>query len=542
MIFRSLLDMRASDTGLSTLAQPAGWMLDAFGLVPSEAGVLVSERNSVGLSAVWTAVNIRAGLIASLPFNVLAPTPTGGRKLARNRKEFSILHDRCSPEDTSYYLRHKMAVSWLLWGNAYAQIEWDGRGALRYLWPYHPQHVHVVYGKTRGEYYYVVTGMGPDGMAVQQKVLPENMIHLRGFTYEGVQGISVIQNYRRGLGIAIATEVFASKFYQHGAKASGVLTYPGRMSDQARNNFQRSFDEKYAGAHNSNKTIVLEEGAKYQQLTIPPNDAQFIETRRLSRAEIAGLFRLPTMLVPGSDDKAPTYSSSEIFNRQLVDFTLRDDVTMIEQEFNSKLFPGGDHVVGLDLRDLLRADSVARADYWLKRWQMGSISADEVREDEDENPVPGGYGKKFYVPVNYIAVDAPNQPGATATPGKEEFDPTNPNPDQSEPDPNKTEPNPKPKPKKNGAVGAGFKVLLTNLVSELKGWESFSPKRASAKLRGLVIDPLAAELLTDVGDSEKAFLASCADALALRVRTLELTDVDAELARLVAQISASTEI
>jgi phage portal protein BeeE len=118
MILDSLLHMRASDSGTSTMGNPAGWLFDSFGLVPSEAGILISERNAVGLSAVWTCVNIRAGLLASLPFNLYARTATGGRKLALNRREHTILHDRTSPEDTSYQFRHKMAVNWLLWGNA----------------------------------------------------------------------------------------------------------------------------------------------------------------------------------------------------------------------------------------------------------------------------------------------------------------------------------------------------------------------------------------------------------------------------------------
>src|SRR6202035_1826172 len=110
MILESLLNMRA-DSGQSTLGSPAAWMFDSFGMVPSEAGVLVSERNAVSLSAVWTCVNIRAGLLASLPFNLYARTANGGRKLALNRREHTILHDRTSPEDTSYQLRHKLAVA-----------------------------------------------------------------------------------------------------------------------------------------------------------------------------------------------------------------------------------------------------------------------------------------------------------------------------------------------------------------------------------------------------------------------------------------------
>lgn len=534
MILDSLLHLRAdsaSGSGFSTLANPAGWLFDSFGMVPSEAGILVSERNAVGLSAVWTCVNIRAGLLASLPFNLYALGANGTRKLALNRREHTILHDRTSPEDTSYQLRHKLAVNWLLWGNAFAEIETDGRGALRYLWPYHPTHVRVVYGTTRGEYHYVVTGQGPDGF-VQHKVLPEDMLHLRGLCYEGVEGISVIQNYRRGLGLAMAREIFESNFIKNGAKMSGILQYPGRLTPEGKGNLQDSFEKKFAGSQNAGRTIILEEGAKYIPTMMPLSDAEFIKNKVMSRAEIAGLFRIPTMLVPGSDEKAATYASSEVFNRQLVDYTLRDDCVMWEHEFSSKLFPDGDHCCGFDLNDLLRADSVARATYWYQRWQMGSISANEIRSEEGENPVKGASGDKYYIQSGYVDANAPPPP-----PPKPAL-PAEPEPKQSDDDSGQTPPNRQAKPGKNGAMGPGFKVLLSHLVGELKGWETFSAKRAAAKLRGLLLDPLAAELCGDDVPDE-AFLTSCADALAQRVRGLEPEQFEAELGRLAAQIEAS---
>ena len=437
------------------------------------------------------------------------------------------------PEDTSYQFRHKMAVNWLLWGNAYAQIEEDGRGQLRFLWPYHPTNVRVHYGTTRGEYHYIVTGQGQDGGFVQQKVLPENMLHLRGFCYEGVEGISPIQNYRRGLGLAVAMEVFSSAFYKNGAKTSGVLMYPGRLSLEGRDNLNKSFANKYEGVQNAGRTILLEEGAKYQPLSMPMSDAEFIASRRMSRAEIAGLFRIPSMLVPGSDDKAATFASSEVFNRTLVDYTLRDDCTMWEHEFGTKLFPDGDHFCQFDLNDLLRADSVARAQYWQARWQSGSISANEIRADEGENPIAAPSGNKYYVPVNYVDANAPapKPEPKTLDPGKEPADPDPANPDPSRSDPAKSTPNPRPKPGKSGAMT----VLLGNLVGEIQAWESFSPKRAAAKLRGLLIEPMAADSEPPL---DAAYLTQLADELALRVRDLKPEKISAELEALCLRLAS----
>lgn len=519
MILDSLLKLRAMAGETSTLRDPAGWMFDMFGASPTDAGVPISERSAVGLSAVWTCVNVRAGLMASMPLNLYAPTNNGlGRKLARNRKEFGILHDRPSPEDSSYNWRHKMCVNRLLWGNSYSQIEDDGRGQLKYLWPYHPSHVRVEYGPTRGEYWYIVSGMGKDGGYVEQKVMPDYMIHLRGFTFEGVQGISVIQNHKRMLGLAVATEVFGSKFYANGAKASGMLMIPGRLKPDSAQTLKNSFEQQYAGVQNSGKTIVLEEGAKYEQLSIPQNDAQFIETRRMSRAEIAGMYGVPTILLPGSDDKASTYASSEVLNRLLIDYTLRDDCSLWEHELNTKLFPKGDHFCQFDIRDLQRGDTAARADYWQKRWQVGSISPNEIREDEGENPIPDG--DKFYVPVNYVDASKPMP---------SQIEPSKPG---SEPTPAQPAANPKPKPAKS----AGFQILFSNLVGEIQKWENFSPKRASEKFLNMLVHPLAVELMQEEGRTDgfdANLLRDCAELLAMHVRELKPDDLVPEYDRLI---------
>jgi HK97 family phage portal protein len=514
VILRSLLESRSSDVALSNLGSPSSWLAGILGGLPSEAGVPVSERNAIGLSAVWTCVNIRAGLLASLPLKVYQRMPDGGRRLARETREYKLLHDRPSLEDTSYNFRHKLSGNKLLWGNGYAQIETDGRGMLKNLWPYHPSQVRVSYGSSRGDFHYIVTGQ-VGGDFVQQKVMPGDMLHFRGFCHEGIEGLSVIQNYRRGLGLAAATEIFASNFYKNGARASGVLMYPKKLQEGSKDRLADSFDSKHTGTSNAGRTIVLEEGATYQPLSVPQNDAQFIETRRMSRAEIAGLYGIPTMLLPGSDDKAATYASSETFNRQLVDYTLRDDLTMWQNELNSKLFANSDFYCEFDLRDLLRGDTAARAQYWKARWETASINANEIREDENENPIEGG--DKYYYPLNYGVVGEP-VPAVPST----------------------NKPTSTPDPAVNGSesksIAKGYKKLFSNVISEIKSWDTFTAKRASAKLRGLVLEPIAADV---EGEIPVEKLSACADALALRAKALSEEQFDAELEQLVTQIRSA---
>lgn len=515
MIVRALMNMRAtSDLPLLPLSQAfrGTWLWEALG-GGSGTSIAINERTAMQLSAVWTCVSIRAGLLASLPLKVYQ-RQNRGRRVARELSIYKLLHDRPSPEDTSYSFRHKLASSALLSGNGYAELQYDRGGRLRALYPWPRHSVRVQLGTRRGEYSYLVTDTSGE-----RTVDPSDMIHLRGYCPEGLEGESVIRNHRRSLGLAVRTEVFASNFYDNGARASGVLMYPGKLSDKGRSNLAESFDQSHAGTENAGKTILLEEGAKYQQLTIPPDDAQFIETRRLGRAEIAGLFRVPTMLVPGADTTPPTYASSESFMRYIVDFTLRDDLTMWQQELNSKLFPNSDYYCEFDLNDLLRADSASRAQFHKAMWEIGAKSENEIRADENENPIDGG--DRYFVPMNYIPLDkvdtlldAKQQP-ATQPPDQAQTDGTQPN--------------------DNPGVSRGLKTLLAGEISKLQEWgKDFSEARAAKRLETVLL-----AIAIDAGKSERIAAGKAAE-LAAIVRGI--SDIPAAVDQIVKEIAEHVEV
>lgn len=519
MILSSLLSMRAtSELPLLPLSQAmrGTWLWEALG-GGDGTSIVVNERNAMQLSAVWTCVNIRAGLLSSLPLKVYQRKDRG-RRLAREHRLYKILHDRPSMEDTSYTFRHKVSGSLLLGGNGYAEIAYDGAGRVRDLFPWPKWAVRIELGSRRGDFWYMVTDASGE-----RRVNPEDMLHLRGFCDDGLAGLSVIQNHRRSLGLAVRTEVFAQNFYDNGARASGVLMYPGRLKDPGKENLLSSFNEKQAGVENAGRTILLEEGTKYQQLTIPPNDAQFLETRQLGRAEIAGIYRIPTMLVPGSDDTPPTYASSESFMRYLVDVTLRDDLSNWENEINAKLFPGSDYYAEFDLRDMLRGDSTARAQLHKAMWEVGAKSANDINEDENENPVKGG--DRYYVPMNFIPTDRVDD----VLDAKLKPDPP-PVPAVAEP----MKPGSMPAPKQ---LPLGYQRLFAETVKEIQQWESFSEKRAAAKLLAVVLRPMADDLIGPERGEE--FLPGFAAKLAKRVRTISAEQVKSEIERAVDDIRAT---
>lgn len=463
--------LRSLPSYSSTLYQPAPWLSEALGAIPSESGVSVSERTAITLSAVWTCVNIISSAIASLPLEVYRERTDGVHEKVSNHRIYACLHDQPNEEDSSYTFRQKMMGSLLLYGNAYAEIQLDGAGRVIALWPWPASMIQIRLGGERGEYDYIVRG---------RFIAKENMLHLRGFSYEGLIGLSPIQNMKRILGLDVATEIFASHFYKQGCTSKGVVMYPGKLGEKGKDNLRESISRHNEGLSNAHKTMVLEEGAKYVPLTIPQNDAQFLESRKLGRAEIAGIYNVPAMLVPGADEKAATYASAEQMMRVFVDFCLRGWMTLWEQELQRRVLPEGLYCE-FDTTEFMRADAKARSLYYRQLWEIGAINASTIAQFEHLDPP--AEGERYYIPTNNFApvdriddmVDAKLKPKVPPAPGGGGM--------SSSAVPNPSFPNPT---LPTRTISNGLKGLLLNSLREIRGWESFSEKRAAAKLKPIL--------------------------------------------------------
>lgn len=498
----------------STLYQPAPWLSEALGAIPSESGVSVNERTAVTLSAVWSCVTIISSAIASLPLETYRRDDKGVRQKADDARIYGLLHDEPNSEDTSYTFWEKLLGSLLLYGNGYAELQEDGAGRIYALWPWPASMVQIALGQNRGDYQYIIR---------DRKIPKENMLHLRGFTYEGIIGLSPIQNMKRCLGLSVATEIFASHFYKNGAKSSGVLMYPGRLGEKGKTNLAESVQRHNEGLANAHKIMVLEEGAKYQPLTIPQDDAQFLETRKFSRAEIAGIYRVPAMLIPGADEKAATYASAEQMMRVFVDFCLRGWMENIEQELERRVLPPGMECE-FDTTEFMRADAQARASYYRSLWEIGVVNAGQIASLEGFTPPDNG--DTYYVPSNNFSpvhkieaiidskIQATKQPAAPAK-GEGEGG----GGDGTLQNPRVTNPR-----LPSRMITKGMKGLLASSLREIQGWEFFKEARAAAKLkpilRAMADEEVAAEPVID----------AVADRLASRVRSLSPDgQVDAEV-------------
>ena len=384
----------------SSLANPSTWLYEALSGEKSTAGVNVNKQTALQNTAVFACVRILAETIASLPLPVYRRLAGGGKERAVGHYLYSVFHDQPNPEMTSFELRETLMGHLCLWGNAYCEIVRDGAGRARELWPLRPDRMAVRRG-SNNELLYQYTL--PDG---SQLVLAQsNIFHLRGLGGDGIVGYSPIRMAREAIGLALATEEFGARFFGDGTHPSGVMEHPGKLSEQAHQNLKKSMIDAYSGLGKSHRLMILEEGMKFTQIGIPPEDAQFILTRKFQIAEIARIYRVPLHLLDETD-KAATYASVEQFALQFVVHTIRPWLVRWEQCFKRDLFLPGEREIYFAeflVDGLLRGDIQSRYQAYSTARQWGWMSANDVRERENMNPIEGG--DIYMVPLNMVPAD-----------------------------------------------------------------------------------------------------------------------------------------
>ncbi|MCI0705565.1 MAG: phage portal protein, partial [Planctomycetia bacterium] len=280
------------------------------------AGQLVSVQTAVGLSAVWACVSLIAGTIASLPL-ILYRRTDNGRERAVDHPLFDVLHARPNPAQSVVGFWEATLVALLLRGNAFASVTRDSDGKVRALWFLHPDRVSIEVTKT-GKLSYKVSGGGVSTTTLDAS----SVLHVCGpMSDNGYTGRSVISTFRETLGLAIATERFGSAFFGNGAWPGMVLKHPGRLTKEAKERLASSYSAFHQGAEKAHRTLVLEEGMTSDKLTIPPDDAQFLETRQFQVEEIARIFGVPPHMIGSSTQGSTTYSNSELESLRLLKHT-----------------------------------------------------------------------------------------------------------------------------------------------------------------------------------------------------------------------------
>ncbi len=383
----------------STLQQPSSWLGDALGAGPTVAGVAISERNALGIAAVWAAVRVLSESVAALPL-VVYRRDGRARERAGEHPLYSILHDAPNPDMSSYQFRETLQAHCCLWGNAYAEIVRDG-GVVAALWPIQPERVEVRL-RSDGRPLYLVDG--------RRAIEASDMLHFAGISHDGLVGHSPIRWARESLGLAAAAEQHGASVFGNGATPGGVLEHPGVMSDEAIERLRESWESMHRGARRAHRVAILEQGMKWSAMSMPNDDAQWLQTRQFQITEIARWFRLPPHMI--GDLSRSSFSNIESQQLSFYRDSLLPHLVRWEQEIRRKLFARDEAYAEFVVDGLLRADTATRFQAYSLGRSGGWLSINDIRERENLNPIVGG--DDYLTPLNMQAVG----PNLTAPEGQ----------------------------------------------------------------------------------------------------------------------------
>ena len=371
----------------------------------STTGVDITEQSAMRSAAVYACVRVIAEAIGSLPLKIYEHSD-GTMQAKFEHPLYDILHLSPNPEMTSLDLRETLTTHLLLYGNAYAQIIRNGMGQVHSLYPLLPNKMDVNRDDD-GEIYYTYW-RNYDEVRPQEKtggvtLAAHDVLHVHGLSFDGLVGYSPIALAKNAIGMAVATENYGASFFANGANPSGILEHTQSLKnpDTLRVTWESLFKGK-----GSNRIAILEDGLKFKQVGIAPEQAQFLETRKFQLNEIARIFKVPPHMI--GDLEKSTFSNIEHQSMEFVKFTLTPWVERFEQAMNTKLLSPSErkrYIIKFNVDGLLRGDYTTRMNGYAIGRQNGWLSANDIRSLENMNPLPPEEGgDEYLVNGNMISI------------------------------------------------------------------------------------------------------------------------------------------
>lgn len=381
----SIIDSLKRPRG-ATYRDPPEWLREALGGNRTLSGVHVGERNAVQVSTVFRCIYAIATTIGSLPIFVHQREKRGKKRLSDHPITY-LLHDQPNSESTAMTLRETLVAHAVSWGNGYAEIQRNGIGRPVALWLLETSRTSVRRRRSDGAIQYVYKN--DDG--TESVLSPMDVLHIPGPGFDGMRGYSVLRLARESIGLTMASERFGASFFANGAHHSGVLEMDSTLKDDAAfERLRKSWQDTYSGVENSHKVAILEQGLKFKQISIPPEDAQFLETRRFQVEDLCRWYGVPPHKA-GHLERSTNNNIEHQAIEWVVD-TIRPWCIRIEQELNRKLFMGSEraslfaeHIID----GLLRGDFKTRMEGYGLAIRDGHMTRNEAREIENRNPLPG---------------------------------------------------------------------------------------------------------------------------------------------------------
>lgn len=379
----------------------------SIGRAGTGSGVSVSHGSALQISAVFACVRVLSETLASLPLFLYESRPDGGKTKARDHALYRVLHDIANPEMTAFTLREVLMQHLATWGNGYAEIEENGRGEILALWPLRPDKTELE--RRDGRLYYATEL--PASVGGGGRLLPaERVFHVLGPGGDGFKGYSMIGLHREAMGLAKVTETFGARFFGNGARPGMVLTHPGHLGEDAQKTLKDSWQDAHGGLDQSHRVAILEEGMGIETIGVPPDEAQFLATRKFQVSEIARIYRVPPHMI--GDLEHATFSNIEHQGIEFVIHSMMPWLVRWEQEIGRQLLTEAERdrlYAEFLVAGLLRGDTASRyAAYSIGR-QNGWLSANDVRQLENMDPIGGG--DEYLTPLNMAPMGSANSRG-----------------------------------------------------------------------------------------------------------------------------------
>lgn len=361
------------------------------------SGLEINRQTALSISAVWACVRVLSETLASLPLHLYRRLEKG-KERATDHPLYDVLLRKPNEEQTAFQYRELLEAHLVLQGNAYSQIVTNGQGQVKNLWPLDPEKMtprrsggRIIYEYIKNDRKHILTS--------------GEVFHIPGLGYDGIQGYSVLHMFKQAFGSARAGERFGAEFFKNFAQPKGVIKMPGKLRDDAvRKRMSASWQEQHGDWGRKHGPAILEEGAEWQSTSIPPDDAQFLTTRKFSITDIARIFRTQPHLI--GDLEHATYTNIEHQGIEFVVHTMRPWFVRWEQAIGRQLLSEADqreYFAEFLIDALLRGDSAARWSAYRTAREIGVLSANDIRAMENLNPVEGG--DQYFVPMNWVPAD-----------------------------------------------------------------------------------------------------------------------------------------
>ncbi len=350
------------------------------------SGVRVNMRTALSIAAVWRACNLISRDVGKVPLLVYRRKGEHDKERDTKHPAYRLLRRRPNAWMTAMVAKQTVALHAVTRGNGYAYIQRNGAGEPVEYWPLSPVDTWPVIADRRLWY---VARIDQE----LRKIDPDDMLHVKGLSSDGVIGYSMLGMARESFGLGLAAARWSSFFFRNGSRPGGIITLPGRLPDGAEEKLRRGWDRVQTGLTNSHKIAILQNGAKYQQITLSPEDAELPAMLDWTVRDVANWFGTPSHKL--GDKEGQAYNSLEQENQSYLDDGIDPWLVTVEEEATEKFLTlkqleQDSHYIQFNRKALVRADMAARAAYYEKALVNTWMLPNEVRSEEGYGPREGG--------------------------------------------------------------------------------------------------------------------------------------------------------